>query len=421
MTFGNQRVAGGLCVDALLGDNLRSGLFILSTRHCALLQAPMREPDPASARLDAPITRPATLDGASTRPSELRSGVFGSSVLGQLDAHAQAAHLSGAGSAFDVCHVGVVLRAVLLVQAVVALGVLYTATHWDEWVGQLARGSILSLWGVVAWLAVACALKRWLAHLPTVWQWVAATTLGALCATLGATLLRLTSFTDAPERLWIAPLLSGAAMAAALFYWLRLRAQAQLPADTTARLAELQSRIRPHFLFNTLNTAMTLVRVDPARAEAVLEDLAELFRVALSEAGESVSLADEVELARRYLDIEQVRFGQRLQVSWDIDANANGARVPPLLLQPLVENAVRHGVEPDAAGGVIRVRTRVKRAHAVIDIVNSVCDTPSQPGHGIALLNVRERLRLMHDVAAQFEARRERDVFRVQIVVPMTT
>jgi two-component system sensor histidine kinase AlgZ len=380
----------------------------------------MPDPDPAITRSDPLTTHPVGFGSTSTRPGDLRSSVFGSSVLGHLDAQAQAARQSGAGSAFDVCHVGVVLRAVLLVQAVVALGVLYSASTWSDWVELLARGSVVSLWAVVAWLVVVCALKRWLAQLPTRSQWAAATTLGALCAALGWTVLSSTGLNQTSGDGWIAPLLSGAAMAAALFYWLRLRAQAQLPADTTARLAELQSRIRPHFLFNTLNTAVTLVRIDPERAEAVLEDLAELFRVALSEAGESVSLADEVELARRYLDIEQVRFGGRLQVSWEIDAQASAARVPPLLLQPLVENAVRHGVEPDAAGGVIRVRTRVKRAHAVIDIVNSLADNPSQPGHGMALLNVRERLRLMHDVAAQFDARRERDVFRVQIVVPLT-
>ena len=105
-------------------------------------------------------------------------------------------------------------------------------------------------------------------------------------------------------------------MAGVVYAWLQLRARALLPADTTARLAELQSRIRPHFLFNTLNTALALVRVDPARAEGELEDLAELFRVALTDIGESVTLAEEVELARRYLAIEQVRFGQRLKISW---------------------------------------------------------------------------------------------------------
>jgi two-component system sensor histidine kinase AlgZ len=198
-----------------------------------------------------------------------------------------------------------------------------------------------------------------------------------------------------------------------------MRTQAMLPADTTARLAELQSRIRPHFLFNTLNTALTLVRLDPARAEGVLEDLAELFRVAITDSGESVTLAEEVELAKRYLAIEQIRFGTRLQVTWELDAEAGAARVPPLLLQPLVENAVRHGVEPSDVGGVIRVRTRVKLGRALVSIVNSVPATPSRPGNGMALRNVRERLRLMHDVAAQFETRRDGDVFRVQIVVPL--
>jgi two-component system sensor histidine kinase AlgZ len=168
-----------------------------------------------------------------------------------------------------------------------------------------------------------------------------------------------------------------------------------------------------------LNTALALVRHDPARAEAVLEDLAELFRVAITENAESVSLAEEVELAQRYLAIEQVRFGSRLQVTWELDPDAGAARVPPLLLQPLVENAVRHGIEPSAAGGTIRVRTRVKLGRSMVSIVNSLPAAASEPGNGIALRNVRDRLRLMHDVAAQFEARREADVFRVQIVVPL--
>ena len=208
-------------------------------------------------------------------------------------------------------------------------------------------------------------------------------------------------------------------VAALVFQWLRLRAQAQLPAETAAKLAELQSRIRPHFLFNTLNTALSLVRLDPPRAEVVLEDLAELFRVALTDSGESTTLTEEVELAQRYLAIEQVRFGDRLQVSWELDDDAGTARVPPLLLQPLVENAVRHGVEPTPEGGIIRIRTRVKLGRAVVSIANTVPRQPSQPGNGIALRNVRERVRLMHDVAAQFDARLDGNVFRVQIVVPL--
>jgi two-component system sensor histidine kinase AlgZ len=241
--------------------------------------------------------------------------------------------------------------------------------------------------------------------------WLSSTLVAALLVdATGAGLGALTGF---------GPALSGAAIAATMFEWLRLRAKATVPAETTARLAELQSRIRPHFLFNTLNTALTLVRLDPAKAEGVLEDLAELFRVAIGDTAESVSLAEEVELAQRYLDIEQIRFGSRLHVSWELDPEAGSARVPPLLLQPLVENAVRHGVEPSAEGGVIRIRTKVKVGRAVVSIANSVPKEASRPGSGMALKNVRERLRLMHDVAAQFDTRLEADVFRVQIVVPI--
>jgi two-component system sensor histidine kinase AlgZ len=352
----------------------------------------------------------------STRP-EPRASAFAPS---SLDWSAQPSPGKGVGSAFDVCHVGVVLRAVLLVQGVVALAVLHQASDATAWLAAFAQASIASLWGILLWLAASCLLKRWLSALDVTWQWLAAVVLGGLCAALGVMLLRSSGLVaDLPDAGPVAALASGAAIAAALFYWLRLRALARMPADATARLAELQSRIRPHFLFNTLNTAVTLVRLDPERAEAVLEDLAELFRVALTESGGSVSLAEEVELARRYLAIEQVRFGERLQVHWEMDPAAGVARVPPLLLQPLIENAVRHGIEPSASGGTVRVRSRARRGHAVIDVVNTLGGTPSTPGHGIALRNVRERLRLMHDVASQFTARRDGNAFRVHIVVPL--
>jgi two-component system sensor histidine kinase AlgZ len=352
----------------------------------------------------------------STRPGELSSASGGFATL-PIEAPPDPAE----GSAFDVCHIGLVLRAVLLVQAVVALGAMYGAASLSAYVLQFARGSLVALWAVLMWLIASCAARRRLARASVPMQWFAAIALGALCTAISAALIAVSGIGEAARSIDWAPVASGAAIAAALFYWLRLRARARAPADATAQLAELQSRIRPHFLFNTLNTAVTLVRVDPARAEAILEDLAELFRVALSESGDSVSLAEEVELARRYLDIEQVRFGERLAVRWDIDSQSGAARVPPLLLQPLVENAVRHGVEPSTAGGTIRVRTRARRGHALIDIVNTLGQAPSAPGHGIALANVRERLRLMHDVAAQFEARRDGEVYRVQIVVPLPT
>lgn len=355
----------------------------------------------------------------STRPGDLRSttgSAFNTTGFGP--GGSALAPDPGVASAFDVCHVGVVLRAVLFVHLVLAVAATFSSASWDRWLGEVAVGASLALPATLGWLVVACLLKRPLGRLPAVVQWVVAVALGAACG-FGAGLIQ-PGGGDLPvgPRTW-APAAAGGLLAAAAFYWLTLRARARLPANQAARLAELQSRIRPHFLFNTLNTAIALARLDPARTETLLEDLAELFRVALNDSGEAVTLSDEVALAQRYLAIEQVRFGDRLKVTWELDEDAGTARVPPLLLQPLVENAVRHGIEPAPEGGQIRVRTRVKRAHAEITIVNTMPGRPSRPGNGIALRNVRERLRLMHDVTARFEIRADNQFFRVQMVVPL--
>jgi len=370
--------------------------------------------------MSMPLVAPAPGPTSGEVPS--RSTGFGTTVF-DVVAPEGVVRRRGPESAFDVCHVGVVLRALLFVHATMAIGMVFGATTFASWLSLSAAGASVALPGVLIWLLVVCALKAQLTRAPLALQWFVVIGLGAVAA-VSASQLILAVVPDAASAglaslLGAGPALAGAAMAAAIFQWLRLLAQATLPAETTARLAELQSRIRPHFLFNTLNTALTLVRLDPAKAEGVLEDLAELFRVAIAESAESVSLGEEVDLAQRYLDIEQIRFGSRLHVTWELDPQAASARVPPLLLQPLVENAVRHGVEPSPEGGVIRVRTKVKLGRAVLSIANSVPKEPSRPGHGMALKNVRERLRLMHDVAAQFEMRKDEDVFRVQIVVPL--
>jgi two-component system sensor histidine kinase AlgZ len=374
--------------------------------------APPPEPGPDRGQGSAGPTAPGGFRTTGFGVTGFGSTVF--DALPEVEARQRAER-----SVFDVCHVGVVLRALLFVHAAIAVGTLFVAPNLVAWILLVALASGTALPGVLLWLLATCGLKRALGALPGVAQAMVAMLLGAACALIGAAPTIWLSTEAVAPFAWIAPALAGAAFAAVLYMWLQLRALATLPADTTARLAELQSRIRPHFLFNTLNTALALVRLDPARAEGVLEDLAELFRVAISDSSESVSLAEEVALAQRYLAIEQIRFGERLRVSWELDPDAGAARVPPLLLQPLVENAVRHGIEPAAAGGTIRVRTRIKGGRVQLSIVNTVPDSPSRPGNGIALRNVRERLRLMHDVAAQFDAHREDTFYRVQIGIPL--
>ncbi len=317
---------------------------------------------------------------------------------------------------FDACHVGVVLRAVLFAQALAAVGAMFSAMHPLDWLLRFAilTGGVLP--ATLAWLIAACALKKYLNRLPSLWQWMAGMALGAGAGLYGCGLLFWTGFLQ--PGLWWASAAAGCLLSAMLLAGLFWRARARMPAETTARLAELQSRIRPHFLFNTLNSAIALVRAEPRKAEAVLEDLSELFRSALADPAESVTLGQEITLAQRYLAIEQIRFGERLQVEWSLDATATEARLPPLLLQPLVENAVRHGVEPSANGAQIRISTQRKSGVVVIKVTNSSPSGVGERGHGLALANVRERLLLLHDVQARFQTVFKDGIFQVRLEIP---
>ncbi len=318
---------------------------------------------------------------------------------------------------FDTCQVGVVLRAVLFVQAIVMVVAMYGTEGLWAWLEQSAVYTGATLPAVLLWLLAMCSLKRWVAHWPMVLQWVAGISLGAVAALYNCGVLYWLGLVDhAP---WIAGAASGALIGAVLMAGLVWRVRARTPAGTAARLAELQARIRPHFLFNTLNSAIALVRAEPARAERLLEDLSELFRHALMDSNEAVPLAQELELAKHYLAIEQVRFGERLQVEWSLDPAAARAKLPPLILQPLVENAVKHGVEPSPDGAMVRISTQLRSGMVVIKVTNTVPAGAGQPGNGLALDNVRQRLQLLHDVQGRFQSALVKGVFQVRMEIPV--
>ncbi len=326
---------------------------------------------------------------------------------------------------FDACQVGVVLRAVLFVELVMGVGAMFGTSSPAEWLASLALLTGGALPATLVWLVTACSLKTVLQRLSMVQQYVAGVVLGALAGAYACAMLSLVGVAASPP--WLASAATGALLAALLVAALVLRARGRTPAATTARLTELQSRIRPHFLFNTLNSAIALVREEPAKAEALLEDLSDLFRVALIEQGESTTLAEEITLARRYLAIEEVRFGKRLQVQWNLDPRTDFARLPPLLLQPLVENAVKHGVEPSDRGGKLRVLTELRGSRVVVRITNTLPpkqgknalgDNHAPKGHGIALANVRARLALLHDVQGEFTAGVQDGLYQVRITLP---
>ncbi len=208
-----------------------------------------------------------------------------------------------------------------------------------------------------------------------------------------------------------------ALLVVAYFRWLQIE---QTPALDEARILALTARIRPHFFFNSLNGVLGVIRSDPRRAEQALESLAELFRELMKDNRELVPLCDEIDLCNRYLELERLRLGDRLKVKWELKFAPLEAKVPPLMLQPLIENAVYHGIEPSAEPGTVHIGIVRKGRALEIGISNPLTGNPRRStGNRMALNNIRERLALFFDLEA-FLSTEERDgQFRVRIRMPL--
>jgi len=201
-----------------------------------------------------------------------------------------------------------------------------------------------------------------------------------------------------------------------------LRARALAPAIADARIQALQARIRPHFLYNSINAVLSLMRSEPRRAERALEDMADLFRVLMSENRSLAPIAEEVELARQYLDIETLRLGDRLRVAWHIEGMPSDALVPPLMLQPLVENAVYHGIEPSPEGGEVTIDVRRDGPQLVMTLANPLpAESRQSAGNRMAIANIRERLQLHFDAEASMRSEVSNGHYRVVIRMPYLT
>lgn len=218
--------------------------------------------------------------------------------------------------------------------------------------------------------------------------------------------------------IWRAALLA-MVMTGLLLGYFELRAAAFSPAQSEARLAALNARIRPHFLFNSLNAVLSLIRARPQQAEEALESLSDLFRAAMRDPAELVSLADEIDLGKQYLALEKLRLGDRLAVDWQIADISLNQPIPPLMLQPLLENAVYHGIEPAAEGGVVRISISRRGDELHIAIANPVASHGQHAaGHQMAVANIRERLALYYDLEARLEINAGEKFYEVRITLP---
>jgi two-component system sensor histidine kinase AlgZ len=314
-------------------------------------------------------------------------------------------------------NLGVMLRVLVIITALTVVAAMLKSSSWSSFLQQwLAIAALVQPIAILSVLLLG-ASNSWLHKL----EYRAAVVL-IVFAELAITLLVLRfgalileSEMEDPGR----DVFFAVATTLTLIGYFNLRNRALSPALSEARLQALQARIRPHFLFNSINAVLSLIRAEPRRAEAALEDMADLFRVLMADNRDLAPLENEVELCRQYLALEQLRLGDRLQIDWHVDNMPKDALMPPLVLQPLLENAVYHGIEPSVEPGVVSVNI-----YHVRDQVHMVLRNPYRKdgshhaGNKMALGNIRERLALHFDAEASLRARVGDSEYEVHITIP---
>jgi len=321
----------------------------------------------------------------------------------------------------DLRNLGTILRIVLAVNAMTAVAAVVREPQFELWTAHWLDMTAVVEPHLIVELAVLYALSPWLARQTAL---LGAIVIGAITVMVGVGLQALIGpqYRDVPLAAMRHILLALCVYGVLLFYF-SLRAKALSPAIAESRLQALQARIRPHFLFNSINAVLSLVRSDPKRAETALLDMADLFRVLMRDNRELVPIADEIELCRQYLDLEKLRLTDRLQVEWHLNNMPGDALVPPLVLQPLLENAVYHGIEPLSTPGVVSINIFCKGGdvHAILRNPYRSEGGNHHAGNKMALGNIRERLKLHFDAEGRLESRVRDATYEVHIRMPYRT
>ena len=321
----------------------------------------------------------------------------------------------------DFRNLGVILRILIIVNVIGFMAALLRAPNWSGVIPEFTEIAVVIQPILLMNLLLLYGLYKPLSRLSYT---------AGVCMVLAVELILATAMywfggmmLEAPEigeilRYWVLCL----AVTGVLLAYFNLRSRALSPAFTEARLQALQSRIRPHFLFNCINAVLSLIRADPKRAEHALEDMADLFRVLMADNRQLSPLQREIELCQQYLQLEQLRLGERLKVEWHIDNLPSDALVPPLVLQPLLENAVYHGIEPIADTGIININIYKSRNEVHMVLRNPYqTEGKHHSGNKMALNNIRERLALHFDAESRLESKVSDNVYQVHIIIPFVT
>ncbi|UXI67848.1 sensor histidine kinase [Tahibacter amnicola] len=325
-----------------------------------------------------------------------------------------------------------ILFALMVIGELVALIVVLASSDvgspgWQ----RLGTATVFVQWLAVVWTVCLCKarpllvrMRPWMSEFAAFALMVGTTAIASwLAYTIDNSLsLGLIGILSGQERFILRNSVICALVATAVlrYFYVQEQWRDRVRAEARARYEALQARIRPHFLFNSMNTIASLIRIRPAQAETAVEDLADLFRASLGSVDTPRTLGEELDLARGYLRIEELRLGERLQVVWDVASLPRDLPLPPLLLQPLVENAVYHGIQPLTDGGTVTVTGRHSGGMVEIRIANP-CPAPgkrSPRGNGIAVANIRSRIAYHFDDRGALEIHQGHDTFDCVLRLP---
>ncbi|MFZ1392026.1 MAG: histidine kinase [Dokdonella sp.] len=322
------------------------------------------------------------------------------------------------------------LFALMVVAEIVALVIAMAPDRASRsWLGELAIASVFVQWLALLNAVVLCSSRESLQRLPVRTGFVLAWLLAVVTTALGSAVVYsmdhalgfgLTAPVGAGWRFCLGNAAICALIAAALLRYLYIRElwQERVHAAAKAQVDALQARIRPHFLFNSMNTIASLIRKRPRDAERAVEDLSDLFRAALGARETLATLGEELDLIGQYLRIESLRLGDRLKLDLDLDALPRELPLPPLLLQPLVENAVYHGIQRMPDGGTLRVRGARRGDLVEIVVHNPVVEDAAHPRNVHALANVRARIEYHFGARGELLVQPQHGEFTVTVRLP---
>jgi two-component system sensor histidine kinase AlgZ len=337
----------------------------------------------------------------------------------------------------DFCGSTAVFGVVLIAELVAIAMTLARQTSWEFFYDDLAKTSFLLIWNALSIGAVLCVLRKWLSQFSTskgslVTFFIiigviaivseAVYLIGTIYQPQGIDLQSTAWFPDnhwyfLSRNILVGSILSGLALR---YFYVSYQWQRNVESMARTRIEALQARIRPHFLFNSMNTIAALTRSNPAAAESAVEDLADLFRASLADSNRLVNLEQEFEVTRVYQRMEEQRLGDRLIVDWQIADLPGRAKIPSLTLQPLLENAIYHGIEMLSEQGKVEIEGRLKGDMIYLSVRNPLPPIGSGSEHGnkIALDNIAERLSLAFGPRARVSRAVDATHYQVTIAIP---